>query len=212
MHKLGTAVSILLTAFLLAGCGEDKAPEVMENETMSLTAIVVQKDGSIIETITEDFSKDYYNEDNLRSMVLGEVADYNNGSEEGNISVDKFESENGMIVVQMKYPSPEAYKEYNTNQYNDNSFFYGTVAQAYDSGYSVDVLLTDIKGEETIGKEELLDMGESRILITDTPMRVKLPGRIKYAGEHVTVVDKNQALMQADENGEAQGPYYIVFK
>lgn len=215
MRRLGTAAGILVTALLLGGCGKNEtsnSAETIQAGKISSAVIELQKDGSVVETITEEFTKNYYNEENLKNMLLSEVADYNNGSENGNLSVERFENKDGKLVVQLKYPSTDAYTDYNTNQYNDSTIFCGTVAEAYDAGYSFDISMTDSKGEETIGKEELLGMGENRMLITKVPVRVKLPGKIMYAGENIIVESRNQAIMQADENGEALGTYYIVFK
>lgn len=215
MRRLGTAAGILVTALLLGGCGKNEtsnSAETIQAGKISSAVIELQKDGSVVETITEEFTKNYYNEENLKNMLLSEVADYNNGSENGNLSVERFENKDGKLMVQLKYPSTDAYTDYNTNQYNDSTIFCGTVAEAYDAGYSFDISMTDSKGEETIGKEELLGMGENRMLITKVPVRVKLPGKIMYAGENIIVESRNQAIMQADENGEALGTYYIVFK
>lgn len=215
MRRLGTAAGILVTALLLGGCGKNEtsnSAETIQAGKISSAVIELQKDGSVVETITEEFTKNYYNEENLKNMLLSEVADYNNGSENGNLSVERFENKDGKLMVQLKYPSTDAYTDYNTNQYNDSTIFCGTVAEAYDAGYSFDISMTDSKGEETIGKEELLGMGENRMLITKVPVRVKLPGKIMYAGENIIVESRNQAIMQADENGDALGTYYIVFK
>lgn len=215
MRRLGTAAGILVTALLLGGCGKNEmsnSAETIQAGKISSAVIELQKDGSVVETITEEFTKNYYNEENLKNMLLSEVADYNNGSENGNLSVERFENKEGKLMVQLKYPSTDAYTDYNTNQYNDSTIFCGTVAEAYDAGYSFDISMTDSKGEETIGKEELLGMGENRMLITKVPVRVKLPGKIMYAGENIIVESRNQAIMQADENGDALGTYYIVFK
>lgn len=215
MRRLGTAAGILVTALLLGGCGKNEtsnSAETIQAGKISSAVIELQKDGSVVETITEEFTKNYYSEENLKNMLLSEVADYNNGSENGNLSVERFENKDGKLMVQLKYPSTDAYTDYNTNQYNDSTIFCGTVAEAYDAGYSFDISMTDSKGEETIGKEELLGMGENRMLITKVPVRVKLPGKIMYAGENIIVESRNQAIMQADENGDALGTYYIVFK
>lgn len=212
MRRLGAAAGILLAGLFLWGCGKSNAGgDAAAAENISATEITVQKDGSIIETITEEFTKDYYKEEGLRNMVLSEVADFNNGAEEA-ISVDKFEKKNGKIVIVMKYPSAEVYSEYNTNAYDNKMLFFGTVAQAYDAGYSLDITLRNAKNEEeTIGKEEILGMGDRHILIASEPVRVATFGRILYAGENITVTGKNKAGMHEGEEGESLGEYYLIF-
>lgn len=216
MRRAGAAAGILLAGLLLWGCGKSGAGEGdtgnnIAAEEISVSVIEVQKDGSIIETITEDFTKEYYDEEGLRNMVLSEVADFNNGAQEA-ISVDKFENKNGRIVVVMQYPSAEAYTEYNTNAYDNKKLFFGTVAQAYDAGYSMDITLQNVKKEEeTVGKEEILAMGDKHILIACEPVQVATFGRILYAGENISVSGKNKAVMQAGEEGESLGEYYLIF-
>lgn len=212
MRRLGAAAGILLAGLFLWGCGKSNAGgDAAAAGNISATEITVQKDGSIIETITEEFTKDYYKEEELRNMVLSEVADFNNSEEEA-ISVDKFEKKNGKIVIVMKYPSAEAYSEYNTNAYDNKMLFFGTVAQAYDAGYSLDITLRNAKNEEeTIGKEEILAMGDRHIVIASEPARVATFGRILYAGENITVTGKNKAGMHEGEDGESLGEYYLIF-
>ena len=72
--------------------------------------------------------------------------------------------------------------------------------------------MTDAKGEKSIGKEDILGMGSSKILIAEFPSRIKVTGKILYVGENVAVSGKNRADMQSDENGEALGRYYIIYQ
>lgn len=214
MRKIITIAGVLAAGLSLWGCGgsDIDGTAAAEAAAVSNMVIEVRKDGSIIETITEDFAADYYNEDELRSMVLSEVAEFNK-SEDKDISVDKFENKKGVITIVMKYPSAEAYTSYNSNQYDSRVLFCGTVAEAYDQGYALDVTLKDAGGgEESIGREELLGMGEKHILISEVPCHVKTFGRILYVGDNVTAAGKNQADLKADENGESFGKYYLVFK
>lgn len=224
MWKKRTAAVILLAGIFLAGCGKGEAENNQgTGETDAGTAaaaaaetveVEVLKDGSVIETLTEAFEAEYYNEENLKNMVLSEVADFNKQTldGDGDISVEKFESKNGSITVRMKYPSSQMYTEYNTDQYNQKSLFCGTIAEAYDAGYTLDLTMKDSKGEKTVGKEELLKMGEDKILIAEAPMHVTVPGKILYIGENIVPSGKNQADMQAGENGEALGKYYVIYK
>lgn len=215
MRKTRTAAIILIAGLFLWGCGgngTDNNDMDMEVEAAeALTAeLEVRKDGAIVETLVEDFSKKYYNEESLKNMILSEVADFNKAHGDTAISVDKLEQKNGEITLQMIYPSAKIYSEYNTNEYNQKSLFCGTLAEAYDAGHSLDISMQDTKGENTIGKEELLEMGEQNILISETPMRVKVPGRIQYVSSNVAVDGKSEARMLGNE--ETVEKYYIVYK
>ena len=211
-RKIGMIAGVLLSGLLLSGCIGSDAESKAEAAESSHTIIEVQKDGNIIETITEDFSADYYEEEDLRNMILSEVAEFNRDAE-GDISVDKLEAKSGTITVRMKYPSADAYTQYNSTPFDNRSLFCGTVAQAYDAGYSLDVALKKVGDEEeTIGKEEILGMGERHMLISEVPFRVNTFDKILFVSDNVTLLGKSQADMMADENGESLGKYYIIFK
>ncbi len=207
---------VCLISFVLCGCGESgtkaETQEPAALDAAAGTEIEVVKDGSIVETINEEFGEEYYDETNLRDILLDEVESFNQGQEGADIVVDRFENADGRLTVRMKYPSADAYTAYNTDSYNHKTLFCGTVAEAQGKGYDFDISMTDAKGEKTIGKEDILGMGSSKILIAEFPARVKVSGKILYVGENVAVSGKNQANMQPDENGEASGRYYIIYK
>lgn len=216
MHKSrkGMVAVILLAGFMMCACNGQTAKndaDIMAEMTSSCM-IEVMKDGSIIETITEEFSQEYYKEESLKAMILSEVAEFNRTHEEETISVEQVERKDDNIIVKMTYPSAAVYTEYNADDYNAMALFSGTVAEAYDAGYSLDIKMTDVKGEKSIGKEELLGMGSEKIIISEAAMQIKVPGKIQYIGERVEAESKNKVHMLTDENGEAVGKYYIIYK
>ncbi len=214
MHKMKSAAGILLAGLLLWGCGEkdaDLGDEMTVEAAEAVTSeLEVQKDGSIVETLVEDFGKDYYTEDTLKNMILAEVAEFNGSHGEAQVSVGKLEQKNGEVTLQMVYPSAEIYSAYNTDEYNNKSLFCGTVAEADRAGFSLDVTLQDTKGEKTVGKEELLEMGEQYILISENPMLVKVAGKIQYVSSNVTVSGRSEARLSGEDG--AGDKYYIVYK
>ena len=108
MGKFRWIAGILLISTVLCGCG---GTEEGKSKTAEVAGAEVEilKDGSILETMTETFDKSYYDETNLRDMLLAEVADFNEGLEEGNVTVDKFENTDGKLTVSVKYPSADVY-------------------------------------------------------------------------------------------------------
>ncbi len=205
---------VFLISLILCGCGEGgiKAQEPEGLDAAAGTEIEVMKDSSIVETMNEEFGEEYYDETNLRDILLADVESFNEGQEGEGIVVDKFESADGRLMVRVKYPSADVYTAYNTDSYNHKTLFCGTVAEAQEKGYDFDISMTDAKGEKSIGKEDILGMGSSKILIAEFPSRVKVTGKILYVGENVAVSGKNRADMQSDENGEALGRYYIIYQ
>ena len=205
---------VFLISLILCGCGEGgiKAQEPSDLDAAAGTEIEVMKDSSIVETMNEEFGEEYYDETNLRDILLADVESFNEGQEGEGIVVDKFESADGRLMVRVKYPSADVYTAYNTDYYNHKTLFCGTVAEAQEKGYDFDISMTDAKGEKSIGKEDILGMGSSKILIAEFPSRIKVTGKILYVGENVAVSGKNRADMQSDENGEALGRYYIIYQ
>lgn len=226
MRKVRIISALLLLSLFIGGCGKDStengtqsqkidsnAEDAKEPQSVSISSIELLKDGSIEETIIEDFSKDYYNEEELKNMLLFEVAGFNKESGDKNISVDKFEQKNGILTVVIKYPSAETYTEYNTNSYSDRKLFYGTVSEAYDAGWPLDIMVKSVKNEEeTLGKEELLQMGKSYILITNEIIEIKSAKKIAYIGENIELAAKNKVKTFSDSNGETKENYYILLK
>lgn len=213
MRKIRTLILVLFAGLFLMSCGKENVENKVEaeSEIVSTTGIQVSKDGSIIETIVEDFSSEYYEEESLKNMILSEVAEFNKNSET-DISVEKFQVKGKEVTVIIKYPSAAVYTQFNKNEYNNKELFYGTIAEAYKEGYSLDVTLQNVKNEEeSIKKDDLLGMGERYILISGEPIKVKTFGKILYIGDHVIPASKNEADMTYDENVESQEKYYLVF-
>lgn len=194
---------------LLAGCGGDSSGGGTK-ETAS-SSVELKKDGSITEVIVEDFSKEYYKGEELKEYIISEVARFNGSTMDGEISVDGFQEKDGFIHVTLTYPSADVYSDYNSGENGSGAFFYGTVAEAYDMGLNLDVTLDSVKDDESIGREGLLGMGDSRIIISELPMTVKVFDKVTWVSDNVSVTGKNQAVMNADDNGEASGRYYIIF-
>lgn len=197
-RKCKTAFFIGIMAFCLCACGQNK------EEARQETEIAVQKDGSLVNTIVEDFDETLYNVENLRNMILGEVAEFYSSSGEKNITVDKVEASKGKITVVMKYAKAEAYE-----QYNGKTCFLGTVAQAHEAGKNLEIeLLSAKKGEAAISKEDLLTMGESQLLIIEEPVKVSTYSKILYASENVEILSSKSARIVSD----GENPAYLILK
>lgn len=116
---------VFLISAVLCGCGEGgiKAQEPSDLDAAAGTEIEVMKDSSIVETMNEEFGEEYYDETNLRDILLADVESFNEGQEGEGIVVDKFESADGRLMVRVKYPSADVYTAYNTDSYNHRHCF-----------------------------------------------------------------------------------------
>lgn len=206
-----TALVFLLVVSLV-GCGKDKKTESYEGSN----TIEIKKDGSIINTITDSFDSELYDEELLEEFALREAAEYNHESGEEALSIKKLETGKEKVSITMEYRTAEDFA-----QFNGYPFFCGTVSEAVDEGYDftgVDFCEAGFEPKEgateetpSIQQEQLLEMGSRKIIIADVPdderLVVKTSGKILYING-ASYEKKNLAAIE----GSNEMPAYIVFK
>lgn len=84
---------VMMAACMLAGCGGEATPD---RNTVS-----VQKDGTIQQTIVDQFEPEYYDIEELRAMTQAKIAQL--GGAEAAVICDSMVAEEGRIVVKMTY-------------------------------------------------------------------------------------------------------------
>lgn len=193
------SVALMITGMLVTtSCGA-----VGEKE--EVTTISIEKDGTVRSHIEESFEQSYYDKDELQQMILVEVADYNRKMGNGNIAVEKVEVEKGTATVEMTYQKAADYAAF-----NKVVFFDGTAQEALDAGYELNIVLSGVKdSQETIGKADLLNMEDYRLLITDVAETVNLSGKAEFMNESVAASENRRSVKKADT---AEGLAYILYK
>ncbi len=194
MWKLKGILCALCLAALFSGCanGADAAEGNM---------LAIRKDGRVVESIKDVFDREYYEEEDFKTFVLQEIAAYNRTKEKDSIQVDKLALKENDVTMQLTYKTCEDYQNFTAY-----TLFCGTIAEAYDAGYDLDVTLKSTGDASAIGRKELLEMGERHIVITESVLDIKTPESILYTSDNVTVRGKKLA---AAENGA--GLAYIVY-
>ena len=195
MRRIIAGMLIVITILMLAGCGREA--EVTAN------TVIVEKKGKVTGAIVEDFTQDYYNSDELKQMVEEEVTSYNESSGGEDVSLNRFEVKDGIAKVYLDYDSADTY-----TAFNGKTLFTGTVAETYDAGYDLDIKMTDANDSAvTIGKDDILGMGDNHIVITEEPVNVRTYGKILYISDGVSLVDYKEATVSEDA-----GTAVIIFK
>lgn len=197
--------ALVLCGLLLTGCGGAKVPE-----TVTVPTISVSDKGVITSYLVGDFDKNYYNISELSKMVMDEAEKYNGTKQqEGDnvpVAVDKVEMAgdgSARAVVTLTFDSQENYKEY-----CKTDFFYGTVEQALEAGYQTDTELINVKkAEDTIGGEEISQMGGKHIMILEEKATVVCPRKVLYLSQGLVM---NQDGTVDATQGE--GLSYIIMK
>lgn len=190
--KLG--IFFCICAMMLAACGKAEIPEQVEENTL-----VVDQDGTIHSYLVGDFEMAHYDVPELTKMAMEETASYN-----GKAVVDKVEqsADGSRIYVNYTFADGEIFSDFLKNKNNEGLFFYGTVEEAKQSGYRLDmVALTSVKdGSMTTGGAVEQKASDKHILITDQKALIYCPYEVTYVGEGaVCLKDGTVDTTKADE-------------
>lgn len=162
--------------------------------------IVVNKKGNISGVIVEDFDKEYYQSEELSQMIQDEITAYDASSEK--VQLKEFEiTEENKAYADIYYATGQDYKAF-----NDTEFFCGTVSAAYDAGYSFVDMQSVNSGESGLDAKSVLEKGAMNVVIFSEPVVLKVPGKIAYVSEGVSVVDKKEVRT------EDVGVFYIIYE
>lgn len=193
---LALALAIVCMTVGLAGCGEG-------DSAVTVTTIEVKKDGSVVHTIVEDFAESYYDMQELGNMIQTACDSYNASAGDGTVTVEETAETEGVLRVVMKYKDAAAYAGF-----NKLALFAGTVKDAYNAGYDLDVTLYSLQDEsDTIGKEEILGMGEEHIVILREAVDVRVWNKVLYASGDVLGTGDSRTVMVGDSTALT----YIIF-
>jgi hypothetical protein len=152
-------------------------------------------------------------------MIESEVAAYNAEQGDDGILVEQIQAEEGQVSVVLLFSDMD-----HDAGYNGAVFFVGTIAEAMDKGFDLDVTCYDVENAEiSIGGPEIEGMAESHILITDEPVGqsadreeedgiqpvwVKAFGKIRYVSEGI-VGGQNKNFARIESGTEELS--YIIF-
>ncbi len=180
----------------LTGCGsaEDDFDE---------TTITVGKKGKVSERIVETFSKDYYNVDELAAEFTRSVNEYNESIGAEEITLKDISLKDSSIYVDMNFSGPSDYEKF-----VGESLFVGTISDAYDEGYTMDVTLKGVDKGDRIGKVEIMGMMDRNIVILSEHVRIRTFDDIAYVSANVDVINDRTARILSESDGLA----YLILK
>lgn len=194
MRKIIIALMVVLTACMLGGCSQTIDANV--------STIFIEKKGHVSGVVVEDFSQSYYDQAQLQEMIADEVNDYNAFAGEESVTVERISVENNVAKLIMKYKNWQDYKTF-----NEVELFVGTIEEAIEAGYTMKVTLKDSKDEaKEIGEQELINMQDKKIVISDESLHIKVYGKVKYMSSGATLTDSQEA-----DTYNVDGLSYIVF-
>ncbi len=196
MKRRILTIFISALSLILAGCsqGEDNYDE---------TTLTVEKNGKVSQHIVESFDRDYYSIDELKGEYNDAVRSYNDSIGGEEIKLKNVELKDSRVYVDIAFTGPSDYESF-----VGEKLFVGTVNDAYDNGYSMDVTLKGVQEGDKIGKVRIMGMSDKDIIILSEHVRIKTFKDIAYVSANVDVVDDNQARVLSESDGLA----YLILK
>lgn len=199
-------ICIISCSFILVACSSDDILEIFNNtaeeDVYEETTISIDKKGRITEQIVEPFAKDYYNVSELESEFTSAINDINAENDEGKRAILKsIKQENGKVYVNLNFANARAYEKLQNQR-----LFVGTVRDASEMGYGMEVTLKNVKDGNVIGKVELMGMLDKHIIILDEPVRVKCYRQVEYVSANIDIINENEIRVLSEAGGLA----YIV--
>ena len=187
---------LLAAVLLLAGCGGN-------NGTEDITNLEFRKNGEVVHTIVEDFSASYYSLDELMDDVQAQVDAYNEKAGSKRITIGSAEVKEGVITMTMTFKDASDY-----SSFYRQALFCGTVKDAFSAGYDLNVTLKSAKEDGTsVGRQDILEMGDRHIIVLREPVTVKPYADILYVSESVEVTGNREAAAT-----DSQALSYIIFR
>lgn len=187
---------LLLTVLLAAGCGDDRYD-------FAETTITVEKRGKVRESIVESFDRDYYDLAELTAEFNDSVTSYNESIGGDEIRLRNIELKDAVIYVDLEFAGPSDYENFVGEQ-----LFVGTVSDAYDNGYTMDVVLKGVEKGDKIDKVRIMGMSDRTIIILSEHARIKTFSDIAYVSANVDVIDSDEARVLNESDGLA----YIILE
>ena len=201
-------LSVMIAAGV-TGCGSTKEP-------LDVTNLQIEESGAVVHTIIEDFDTTVYDVAGLETMISEEITAY----ESENAATDSItlvssvmsETEANKLTVTMQFADVKTYAGFNNVE-----TFYGTVTDAKEAGYDLEVLqFTDTADEtKTVTLSEIKDADTLHVFISNEKIPVRLSKKILYTFGNVELFDKYTVsnLPDAeDTTAETDGLYYVITK
>ena len=144
---------------------------------VSVTTVTVNKDGSIDETLVEDFDESLYDENGLMSMINEELSRYGKS-----VKFVGLETESGKARLSLSFDN-----DVSLSSFNGTVFYADTIDSLKERG-------VELPGEALLA-------GGDRAVVLSESMDVLVPKKIKYASGNVTLDEKKKSASVSVSDG-----------
>jgi len=196
MKKIGFILICMFLMTSLCGCAGSESSE-------EVTKVSIDKNGKITSTIVETLDKDYYDADELKTMIDTQIKEYNTQAGEEKITLDSADMNPEKVVVKISYADDESYAAF-----NDMTFFTGSVEEAKAAGYEINSSDLKCVDEQADGEALIAEEG-MQVLVLEEPVLIGTYGNIKAMSNEMTLVNKKEAVVAKAEDTQL---HLILFK
>ncbi len=218
-EKIWKTAVLASAAALLTGCRMTGEEAWAPRED---AAISIDRKGKITEYLSEELNQSYYDFEELKSMLDGEIAEYNAARGAERVAVTLAEQEDSRARLVITYTSGEDYASFNNVE-----FYYGSMINAQLEGYLFGGTFKEIKDgvvvrEEMDGSGIFHDMSDT-VVIVQGPLEVQVPGDVCFASSNADVLrsdvvdasgseEDGTVSVLSEEDQEDPDRVYIIFK
>ena len=176
MQKWKISLLVLVIAGTLAGCGQDKTPEVK--------SVSIGKDGMITHQIVGGFEQNY-DMDEIEKLASDRVAEYcaDNGAD--SVTLESVEKTDDKVLIKLNYATAQDYSDFNHRE-----MFVGTVAEANEQGYKLENVAFVSADGNPMEISYIEDHDKTQIAIIGTKpteeLVVNIYGKVLYINQSAT--------------------------
>jgi hypothetical protein len=214
MKKKYLILLIAVTALVMLGCKKKEESYTSARDHQ----IEVGAEGNITSTLIDVFDKDYYNQEEFRSLVENEIANYNSGNQEDVLELDILEVEEQNITLRMKYATAADYASF-----NKVILFKGTISEALAAGYDFNTSFIELDGqkakEDEVAGNVIRELGNDyQVIITNEVVEIIVPSTISYISNNMGIETKKVAYVEdveaitASTVDDSKTLAYVVYK
>jgi len=186
-RKLVATCALLGLVIGLCGCANSS----LLNSDVS--CIKLDKKGAVTSLIVEDFSKDYYDFDELKEEISDTVTAYNSAKGVTLVTFDDATKKDSNVRVTMTYEDADTYSDF-----NDVIFFYGTYEEMTSAGYELPDTLTNSDGESI---DKSIITSDMNVIVTSEKISIITPYKIAYYSKGA-VIDGNYKIDLSESSDE----------
>ena len=140
------------------------------SKNYEVTTVTVARNGSIKETIIEEFNPGFYDEASLKADVESKIS-----ASGGKVEYEGLDFSNGVATLKLEYETDD-----DMAAFNDEIFYADTIDNLVSQGVSFD--------------SAAIKTGGTHAVIVSEPLDIRCPKKILYTGGAVTIDEDNEKL------------------